>query len=257
MLVIPAVDIRGGRVVRLFQGDFDKESSYASDPLSAALHWQELGAKLIHVVDLDGALTGQPKNKDIVIKIIKEVKAAVEVGGGLRERKTVEELLSAGAERVVLGSKALLDYSFLDNFKDIITERISISLDAKFIQMCREKEKVSDIMMDIGDSGWKALKKVSLKAILREFYDKGIRCINFTNIERDGTLSGVDIEMIEKVFSFFKPFSNLKMIASGGVGSLADLEKLERDIPGLYGVIVGKALYEGKIDFSQALRIVA
>jgi len=253
MIVIPAIDIRAGKVVRLFQGDFDKESRYADDPLSAALRWQRLGAKLIHVVDLDGALTGEPKNKDIVLKIIREVETDIEVGGGLRQRETVKEFLLAGAECVVLGSKALSDYSFLDNFKDVIGKRISISIDAKFMYICKERGKVSDIMMDIGDSGWKASKKASLKAILREFYDKGIRCINFTNIERDGTLSGVDIESIEAVFSFFKPFKNLKMIVSGGVASVSDIEKLKK-IPGLYGVIVGKALYEGKLDFKEALK---
>jgi phosphoribosylformimino-5-aminoimidazole carboxamide ribotide isomerase len=250
MIIIPAVDIRGGKVVRLYQGDFNKESRYNRQPLEAARHWQEQGARLIHVVDLDGALEGKPQNKDIIIEIIKALSIDVEVGGGLREKAIVEQFLVAGAARVVLGSKAICDYSFLDNFKEVINRSISVSIDAKFMRI----EK-SDIIMDIGDSGWQSSKELSLKNLLEEFYSRGIRYVNFTNIQLDGTLRGVDIDSVKAVFSLVQKFKGLRMIASGGVASLSDIAALSK-IKGLYGVIVGKALYEGKLDFKEALGIV-
>ncbi|MEW6009579.1 MAG: HisA/HisF-related TIM barrel protein [Candidatus Omnitrophota bacterium] len=256
MLIIPAVDIRDGKVVRLYKGDFNRQSTYSQDPLSAALQWQELGAQLIHVVDLDGALAGKPKNKDIIIKIIKGLKAGVQVGGGLRDKDSVLEFLEAGAARVVLGSKALSDYSFLDNFKTLIGKRISVSIDAKFMQIRYAKAKAVDIIMNVGDSGWLKSKSMSLTKLLEQFYKRGIRFVNFTNINRDGTLEGADVESIKSVCDFTGRFPDLQLIASGGVASLSDIEKL-KNTECLYGVIIGKALYEGKIDFKQALKIIA
>ncbi len=254
MIIIPAVDIRDGKVVRLYKGDFNRQSEYSQDPLSVALAWQEAGAKLIHVVDLDGALSGKPKNKDIIIKIIKELKVEVQVGGGLRDKPSVLEFLEAGAARVVLGSKALGDYSFLDNFKTVINKRISVSIDAKFMQISYVKTKAVDIIMNVGDSGWLKSRSVSLNELLDEFYKRGIRFINFTNINRDGTLEGADVESIKAVCDFTCRLPGLQLIASGGVSNLSDIEKL-KDIQCLYGVIIGKALYEGKVDFKQALGV--
>jgi phosphoribosylformimino-5-aminoimidazole carboxamide ribotide isomerase len=254
MLIIPAVDIKDGLVVRLYQGDFSKQSEYKTDPLSAALHWQTLGAKLIHVVDLNGALEGIPKNKDWLIKIIKELDIDVEVGGGLRDAKIINELLDVGAARVTLGSKVFSDFSFLDNFSSILSEKISVSIDAKFMKLNTQEGIVSDIIMEVANSGWKKSSEVSLNDCFKKIYDKGVRFVNFTNIKLDGTMSGVDVQVISAVISRANVFPGLKLIASGGVGSIADIEKLKK-IPGLFGVIVGKALYEGRLDFKQAVKV--
>lgn len=254
MLIIPAVDIKDGKVVRLYQGDFNKESRYSQEPLQAAMHWQGQGAKLIHVVDLNGALEGKPVNKQILIKIIKGVSIDVEVGGGLREPEVVNELLDAGAARVTLGSKVFSDFSFLDNFPLNLSGKISVSVDAKFMSIKNEKGVASDITMDVANSGWKTSKQISLKESLSQIYKKGVRFVNFTNIKLDGTLSGVDIDAVKAVLLCAKDYPGLKIIASGGVGSIKDIERL-KEIPGLFGVIVGKALYEGKLDFKEANRI--
>ncbi len=254
MLIIPAVDIKDGKVVRLYQGDFNKESRYSQEPLQAAIFWQDQGAKLIHVVDLNGALEGKPVNKQILIKIIKGTSIDVEVGGGLREPEVVNELLDAGAARVTLGSKVFSDFSFLDNFSSKLADKISVSVDAKFMKLKSDKGIVSDIAIDVANSGWKNLKTISLKDCFAQIYKKGVRFVNFTNIKLDGTLSGVDIDAVRAVLSCAKEYPGLKIIASGGVGSIKDIENL-KGIPGLFGVIVGKALYEGKLDFKEAKEI--
>lgn len=254
MLIIPAVDIKDGQVVRLYQGDFTKESRYSQEPLVAAIHWQSLGAKLIHVVDLNGALEGKSVNKQILIKIIKGTSIDVEVGGGLREPKVVNELLDAGAARVTLGSKVFSDFSFLDNFSSDLAQKISVSVDAKFMKLKKDKGVVSDIAVDVANSGWKTSKEISLKDCFAQIYKKGVRFVNFTNIKLDGTMSGVDIDAVKAVLLCAKDYQGLNVIVSGGVGSIADIEKLKK-IPDLFGVIVGKALYEGKLDFKEANRI--
>lgn len=254
MLIIPAVDIKDGKVVRLYQGDFNKESRYDQEPLQAAVYWQNQGAKLIHVVDLNGALEGKPVNKQILIRIIKGVSIDVEVGGGLREPEVVRELLDAGAARVTLGSKVFSDFSFLDNFSSDLAQKISVSVDAKFMNIRKEKGVVSDITLDVANSGWKDSKTISLKECFAQIHKKGARFVNFTNIKLDGTLSGVDIDAVKAVLLCAKNYPDLKVIASGGVGSITDIEKLKK-IPDLFGVIVGKALYEGKLDFKEANRI--
>ena len=254
MLIIPAVDIKDGKVVRLYQGDFSKESRYRWDVVEAALHWQKLGAELIHIVDLNGALEGVPKNKDLLIKIIKGTRIDVEVGGGLRDTNIINELLEVGACRVVLGSKVFSDYSFLDNFKSLAAERIAVSIDAKFINIKKKKDKIDDIIMNVSNFGWLKSQELSLRDILHRLYDKGIRFINFTSIVRDGTMTGPDFDAIKAVCTCVKDFPDLNLIASGGIASLSDIKKL-KTLKGLYGAIVGKALYEGKVDFKQALNI--
>ncbi|MBU2541380.1 MAG: 1-(5-phosphoribosyl)-5-[(5-phosphoribosylamino)methylideneamino] imidazole-4-carboxamide isomerase [Candidatus Omnitrophica bacterium] len=252
MLIIPAVDIKDGKVVRLYQGDFSKESQYGQDPLEAALHWQDQGAQLIHIVDLNGALEGKPINKDLLVKIIKATSVEVEVGGGLRDVAIINEFLDAGARRVVLGSKVFSDYSFLDNFKGMAGERIAVSIDAKFINIREKKDGTTEIIMDVSNFGWLKSQEVNLGDILQKFYDYGIRFINFTSIARDGTMTGPDFAAIEVVLACARNFSNLNLIASGGITTLSDIKRL-KELNSLYGAIVGKALYEGKLDFRQAL----
>lgn len=238
MLIIPAIDIKDGCVVRYVQGKLDKKV-YSRDPVKTARHWQKQGAKFLHVVDLDGAMSGIAKNIDAVIQIAKDLEIPVEFGGGVRNAAMIRKLLKAGISRLVLGTKAAEDPVFLKKMFKEFGKKIIVSIDTK--------------EGNVLTRGWKGSGKkipgLELACLLKEI---GFRELIFTDILKDGTLSGPNVKAVK---AFLKK-TELKIIASGGISSLNDLFRLkEMEKDGLTGVIIGKALYEGKFTLPEALKI--
>lgn len=238
MLIIPAIDIKDSKVVRLERGKFNKSTIYFEDPLEVARYWEKESAELLHIVDLDGALEGFPKNLNLVKKIAKEVKVPIQVGGGIRNGETVNELLCSGVFRVVLGTKACEDIKWLKNIIKDFSGKIIVSLDV------REGF--------LATNGW--TKKTKIKAVdfAKELNKLGLNTFILTDIGRDGTLKGLRIEYIWDFLSQTKA----EVIVAGGVGSLEDIKFLKSlSDKGVIGVIVGKALYEKKFTLKEAMKI--
>jgi len=237
MLIIPAIDLKDGCVVRYVQGKTNKKV-YSKDPLKVAKHWVKQGAKFLHIVDLDGAFTGIPKNLEVVKEIAGQIKVPVEFGGGIRSIEAVGSVLGAGVARVVLGTKAVEDKIFLAKAFKKFKNKIIVGVDAK------------DGLIMV--RGWKAGYKNTDAGEFSLYLKKlGFAELIYTDTLKDGTLTGPNIKELKKLLKL----TGLKIIASGGISSLEDLYKLkslEKD--GLTGVIVGKALYEGKFTLPQALK---
>lgn len=238
MLIIPAIDLQDGCVVRYVQGRRDKKV-YSRDPVKTAKHWVRSGAKLLHVVDLDGAFSGTPKNLNIVKEIARTSGVPVEFGGGVRKIGLIKELLDAGVWRVVLGTKAVLDPAFLKKAFSAFKQKIIISIDAKDDRVVIE--------------GWKSPhKKTDLISFAKSLRTSGFKEVIYTDTLKDGTLTGPNIMGIKRLLKE----TGLKVIASGGVSSLDDLFKLKKiEKQGVTGVIIGKALYEGRFTLAQALKL--
>lgn len=234
MLVIPAVDIKGGRCVRLWQGRFDRETVYSEDPLWVAKKWEEGGAKWIHVVDLDGAREGHVVHEETIRRILEHVKAKVQLGGGIRDLKAIEKWLGLGASRVVLGTKAIEDPRFLREALERFGERVALSLDVKDGQLMLE--------------GWTRSSRRPLGELLKRLKDLGLSLLIYTDVKRDGTNTGPGFEGALEVSRYGIP-----LIIAGGISRMEHLEEASR-IPGVIGVIIGRALYEGLIDLGEALR---
>lgn len=234
MLVIPAVDIKDGRCVRLLQGRMDHMVVYSERPELMAKKWKEEGAEWIHVVDLDGAVDGKPRNMDVVKHILKEVRGPVEIGGGIRDIPTIEAYLGMGVDRVVLGTVAQREPSLVEEACRRFPGRIAVSIDAK------------DGFVAI--KGWRELTEEKAIDLARRFEGMGVSVIIYTDISRDGTLEGPNVEAIEAMADIL----SIPLIASGGVSSLEDIKKL-REIGKLEGVIVGKALYSGAFTLKEAI----
>jgi phosphoribosylformimino-5-aminoimidazole carboxamide ribotide isomerase len=238
MLIIPAIDLRNGKVVRLFQGRFNQERIYSDDPLKVAKHWVRQGAKFLHIVDLDGAASGEPRNLIALKKIVNEVGVPLEFGGGVRSLEAISELLSLGVQRVVLGTRAANDAQFLKKAWKRFGEKIIVSIDAK-------GEKVST-------QGWSKSSSKTVLDFAAELKQIGFKQVIYTDISKDGALVGPNILGIKDLMRK----SGLDVIASGGVAGLKDLIKLKGlQKKGLSGVIVGKALYEGKFTLAEALKL--
>ncbi len=238
MLLIPAIDIKDDKVVRLYRGEFDKVKIYSEDPVSMAKKWESEGAILLHVVDLDGALSGQFKSLDIIRKILTAVSIPLEVGGGIRTLELVEKLISIGVQRVVLGTRACEDENFLKRVIERFGDKIVISIDTK------------DGM--VATAGWTNVTKIKAEDLVGKLEALGLKSLIFTDISRDGTLGGPNIEAIKKILSARKKMS---VISSGGVSSVEDILQLKKlENKGLFGVIVGKALYENKINLKEAIK---
>ncbi|MCK5305597.1 MAG: 1-(5-phosphoribosyl)-5-[(5-phosphoribosylamino)methylideneamino]imidazole-4-carboxamide isomerase [Candidatus Omnitrophica bacterium] len=238
MIIIPAIDIRDKKVVRLLKGDFDKETVYSDSPAETAAIWQEAGAKMLHIVDLDGALTGSPKNIAGIREIAASVGIPIEVGGGIRTLTDIETMINLGVARVILSTAACENEALLKTAADKFGERIAVGLDVKKGKMMTR--------------GW--IKSSHLNAL--EVADKvkklGINTVIYTDIDSDGTLSGVKLQDIRN----FLMNTDLKVIASGGVTTLDDLKELKKLEPlGLEGAIIGKALYDKRITLEEALKI--
>lgn len=238
MEVIPAIDIRGGRCVRLEQGDFARETVFAGDPAEAARRWQEAGARRLHVVDLDGAREGRPVNEAQVRRILAAVSIPVQLGGGIRDIAAVHRFLEAGVDRVVLGTAAVKDQTALLNALALFRERIVVGVDA------REGVVVTE--------GWRESSGLPAAELVRRLGDMGVSRIVYTDTLRDGTLTEPNFAALEEVLGAASGLpSPLAVIYSGGVSSLEHLRRLAE--MGVEGAIVGKALYTGALDLAAAL----
>ncbi len=235
MIIIPAVDILGSKCVRLTMGDYDIKKEYNLSPSEAAVNWQELGAKRLHLVDLDGAKSGNPDNFDIIRDILKSVKIPVEVGGGIRDNKTIESYFDTGASYVVLGSILFKDIGSVSSSLLKYKGKIIAGID-----LYDEK---------IAISGWKEFVEIPFAEAVENLKGNyGVETFIFTDIKKDGMLSGVNLNLISRLAKL-----NISLIASGGVSALDDIVKLkELNLPNLKGVIVGKALYDGRLDLKKA-----
>lgn len=236
MLVIPAIDIHGGKCVRLYQGDFTKVTEYSDDPVEVASRWDWLGAQMLHVVDLDGAKAGRPMNLDIVRRISIDTGLPIQLGGGLRTPKHVRAALEAGATRVILGTAACDDPDMLQELVRRFGERIMVSIDTDH----------GRVMTD----GWRQSSTIAPAELASRVLEMGIGTIVHTSVSRDGTLSGVDVDAISCLLS-----TGVNIIAAGGVGRIQDVRRLKTlERQGLVGVIIGRALYTRAVELPDALR---
>lgn len=232
----PAIDLRGGRCVRLVQGDFARETVYGEDPVQMARRWEEEGARWLHVVDLDAAKTGDHVNLSAVGDIIRSAGIPVQVGGGVRDLKRLEDLLSLGVSRVVIGSAAIDDPRFVKDALRRYGDRIALGLDARNGR--------------VATHGWLETSEVRVEDLGREMAAHGAETFIFTDISRDGTLTGPNIAAVRSLAEA----TGKGVIASGGVGHPAHLTALARLVPmGVIGAIVGKALYTGDVDLKAGL----
>ena len=237
MILYPAIDIRGGKAVRLMQGDYERETVYDDSPADAARRWAEGGAEWLHVVDLDGARAGGPVNLPAIEAIAAAVDCEIEVGGGIREYRAVEDVLEAGASRVVLGTAALRDPEFL---ADVLAGRgadeVVVSVDARAGQ--------------VSLAGWTESSGVDAAEAVSDLTGRGVVRFLFTPIEVDGTMEGPNLAELGRVAAA----TDASVIASGGVGNLDHLRQIARSAAeNVEGVIVGRALYEGRFTVAQAL----
>ncbi len=238
MILYPAIDIRGGKAVRLLQGDYARETTYDADPVDAATRWADEGAEFLHVVDLDGAKAGEPRNLESVRRIAAAVECPIQVGGGLRDAESVAAVLDAGAERVVIGTAALRDPDFLQTMIDAYAERIVVSVDAR-------DGKVSL-------SGWTETSDVDVAGAVADLSRRGVSHFLCTAIEVDGTMEGPAIGELSRIAAA----TEAQVIASGGVGDLAHLKALaEMSALNIEGAIVGRALYEQRFTIRQAVEV--
>ena len=236
MILFPAIDIRNGRCVRLTEGKFECETVFAEDPAEMAVRWADAGAEYLHVVDLDGALAGQSGNTEVIKRILAKVKMPVQVGGGIRTLANIENMLALGVTRVILGSIAVRDPELVREACQKFPGQVVVGIDAKNGEVAVE--------------GWGIGGGIGAVELARKMAAVGVEHIIFTDISRDGMLSGVNVEATAELAKA----SGVKVIASGGVSSLADLKALQvHEADGIEGCIIGKAIYTGALDLKEAL----
>lgn len=234
--IIPAIDIKDGRCVRLYQGDYQQITVFDHDPVAVARKWEKLGAERIHVVDLDGAKAGRPVNAQVVFSIVRSINIPVQLGGGLRDSASVESALNLGVERVILGTAAVREPNLIARLVEQHGTRIVVGVDARAGWVAAQ--------------GWTETSHIKADDLIQRMAVLGVRSVIYTDIGRDGTLTGPDIAGVAELVRPGGP----EIIASGGVSSLDDLVALAKT--GASGVIIGKALYTGVFDLPQALAIV-
>jgi len=231
--IYPAIDLRGGKCVRLYQGDYRQETSYG-DPIAVARRWQEEGAEWIHLVDLDGAKEGKAVQENLIKEIIAAVDIPVQVGGGIRDLQTIEKYLAFGAGRVILGTAALEDQELLVEAVMLAKERLVVAIDANNGY--------------VATNGWLNVSKVPAAVLGEQLVAKGVSRFIYTDISKDGTLMGPNFAATRS----FAETTGAEVIASGGVSSVADIQRLKQmENSGVKGAIVGKALYTGAIDLNE------
>lgn len=236
MILFPAIDIRNGRCVRLTEGKFECETIFAEDPAEMAVRWADAGAEYLHVVDLDGALAGQSSNTEVIKRILAKVKIPVQVGGGIRTLANIENMLALGVTRVILGSVAVRDPELVREACQKFPGQVVVGIDAKNGEVAVE--------------GWGIGGGIGAVELAKKMAAVGVEHIIFTDISRDGMLSGVNVEATAELAKA----SGVKVIASGGVSSLADIKALQAHAAdGIEGCIIGKAIYTGALDLKEAL----
>ena len=235
MKIIPAIDLLGGKAVRLLKGDYEKVTVYSDSPLKVAKYFEECGAELLHIVDLDGAKSGSTDNFDTIVSILKETKLSVEIGGGIRNLDTVKKYIDAGADRIILGTSAVTDAEFLKAAVSAYKKNVTVGVDIK------------DGMVAI--KGWTEISAMSCFDFCRYLEELGVETVICTDISKDGMMSGTNIELYRKLSDDF----SMKIIASGGVSDMGNIKALKR--MNLFGAIVGKAIYTGAVDLKEAISI--
>ncbi len=236
MMVIPAIDLKDGKCVRLYKGRMDEATVYSDDPVQTAKRWEQLGAELLHVVDLNGAFAGSPQNEDAIRGIVSALSIPVQVGGGIRDMETIKRLIDLGVDRLILGTAAVKNPALVAVACAVYGERIVLGLDAK------------DGMVAV--EGWDEDSGVEALQLALEMKELGVERIIFTDTSLDGTMEGCNIESTRELAEK----TGLKVIASGGVASMDDIKKVMEIEPyGVEGVITGKAIYSGKLDFAKAV----
>ena len=240
MIILPAIDIIEGQCVRLTRGDFNEKKKYFDDPVKVAEGWKEQGAEWIHIIDLDGARTGKISNLSIAAEIRDRLEVKVQYGGGIRDRGSIEKVLSEGIDRAILGTRAIEDGDFLKSCFKKYGKRIIISLDYG-------KNGA------IYKNGWQRKSSKNIFDFLKKLETLGMEEVIITDIDRDGTLGGTNIEYLKKILMS----ASMSFIIAGGIGNIEDIKKLKKlEEHGISGVIAGKALYEGRVpmDLGEAIR---
>ena len=238
MIILPAIDIKDGQCVRLYQGDYTKATVYDSDPVRVAERWHKTGAKWLHVVDLDGAAQGYPVSIEIIKRVRVATHAHIEVGGGLRTMEHIEQIFNAGIDRIILGTIAITNRVLLQEALARYGDKIAVGLDARDGR--------------IAIAGWRETSGIAATDLAKELSALGVRRFIYTDIARDGAMNGPNFEAIGRMQeTIIQSTSTYSLIASGGVSSLADLHILAA--MGVEGAIVGKALYTGDIDLRTAI----
>ena len=235
MIIFPAMDLRNGKCVRLYQGDFSTTSVVGEEPLVTAKGFKDNGAQFFHMVDLDGALKGNVQNLDTVIKIINEIKIPVQLGGGIRNIETIEKLIHSGVARIILGTAALNNPELVKQAIKKYGDKITVGIDARDGFVAAE--------------GWLTVSKVNYIDFGKQMESIGVKTIIYTDISRDGTLTGPNFEQTFKL----NEKVSCDIVASGGIKDIEDLMLLRKE--NLYGAIVGKSIYSGTIDLEEAIRV--
>ncbi|TAK91468.1 MAG: 1-(5-phosphoribosyl)-5-[(5-phosphoribosylamino)methylideneamino]imidazole-4-carboxamide isomerase [Burkholderiaceae bacterium] len=237
MLLIPAIDLKDGQCVRLKQGDMDQATIFSDDPGAIARHWLEQGARRLHLVDLNGAFAGKPKNEAVVKAILKEVdgQIPVQLGGGIRDLDTIERYLDGGLSYIIIGTAAVKNPGFLHDACSAFPGQIIVGLDAKDGKVATD--------------GWSKLTRHDVLDLAQKFQDYGVESVIYTDIGRDGMLTGVNIDATVRLAQGL----TIPVIASGGLASMTDVERLcAVEHEGIEGAICGRAVYDGNLDFAQA-----
>jgi phosphoribosylformimino-5-aminoimidazole carboxamide ribotide isomerase len=236
VIIFPAIDLKGGQVVRLAEGDMDRATVYGDDPAAQAKLFAEAGAEYLHVVDLDGSFAGSAQNREAVESIVAAFPGRVQLGGGIRSQEDVEGWLGAGVSRIVMGSAALKDPEFVKDMARAHRQAIVVAVDAKDGMVATE--------------GWAEVSDVPVVDLAHRFEDAGVAALLFTDIGRDGLLKGVNVEATVELARQV----DIPVIASGGVAGIEDIEALKpHAADGIEGVITGRALYDGRLDLAEAL----
>ena len=238
MIIYPAIDIRGGRCVRLTEGRFDAETVFADDPAEMALKWAGMGAEFLHLVDLDGALAGEGKNVPVIERILQSVNIPVQLGGGIRNLETIEKLLALGVTRLILGSAAVKNPQLVEEACKKYPGHIAVGIDAKNGEVAIE--------------GCGKGSGVAATELAKQMATYGVETIIYTDISRDGMLSGVNVEATAALARA----CGVPIIASGGVASIEDIRRVKAvEADGVQGCIIGKAIYTGAVDLKEALAL--
>lgn len=233
MVILPAIDIHQGKCVRLYQGDYATAQQVAADPVETAVSFREAGAEWVHMVDLDGAKSGNLENREIFLTVAKECGLPIELGGGIRDMKAVEYYLEHGISRVILGSAAIRNPEFVREAVHVFGEKIAVGIDAKNGKAAA--------------SGWLEESEFDYIDLAKSMEQIGVRTIIYTDIAKDGTLSGPNLEQLIRINAAV----SCDIIASGGIHNLDDIKALTKQ--GLYGAICGKSLYQGTLDLKEAI----